>query len=189
MPSGAYANRLEVVLADADEINAAHGNLRTGNAGRQYGLGALNRAVVVMCVSSWESYVEEVVRECLNLLRPPAPPLGLWPAHNATVRNQIGRFNNPNVQQTQMLIQDCIGLVNITTSWSWQRTTPQRARERLEEAIGYRHQIAHGVTPRPVIHNQRYASRLPAFFRKLGAKTDAGLTAYLGSDYGIVTGW
>ncbi len=30
------------------------------------GLGALNRAVVVMCVSAWESYIEEVVRESIE---------------------------------------------------------------------------------------------------------------------------
>ena len=189
MPSNAYNDRLETVLADADEINTGHGTLRTGNPGRQFGLGALNRAVVVMCVSAWEAYVEEVVKECLGILRPAAPPLGVWPAHNASVRSQVGRFHNPNVQLTQTLIRDCIGIDDITQYWSWHRSSPERVRERLDEAIKFRHRVAHGETPRPIIHNQQYAGRLPDFFRRLGKKTDAGITSYLHDEFGIDTGW
>jgi len=189
LPSNAYLTRLETVLADADELNEAHASLRTGVAGRQYGLGALNRAVVVMCISAWEAYIEEVVKECLGVLRPHTPPLGVWPGLNAAARSQVGRFNNPNVQNTRQLIRDCIGLADITASWAWQRTAPERAIERLEEAIRYRHEIAHGVTPRPIIHNQQYARRLPDFFRLLGSKTDEGISAYLRDDLGILTGW
>lgn len=189
MPSNAYNDRLETVLADADEINAGHASLTTGNRGRQYGLGALNRAVVVMCVSAWEAYVEEVVKECLGMLRPDTPPLGVWPAHNASVRSLVGRFNNPNVQKTRELLSQCIGLNDITNYWVWTGSSAQRARERLDEAIMIRHEVAHGVIPRPIIHNQQYASRLPNFFRNLGKKTDAGITSYLASDFGINTGW
>lgn len=188
MPSTAYTNRLESVLDDAAEIDAGHVQLRTGNPGRQYGLGALNRAVVVMCVSAWESYIEEVVKECLMLLKPPAPPLGVWPSLNATVRSQVGRFNNPNVQHTKDLLRDCIGIEDISRFWSWQATPPQRARDRLEEAILFRHQIAHGMTPRPIIHNG-YSARLPGFFRKLGQSTDATITSYLNTEFGVHTGW
>ena len=189
MSSVAYRTRLEPVLADADEINLGHVALRTGNRGRQHGLGALNRAVVVMCVSAWETYLEQVVEECIELLRPQAPPLGNWPAHRAVVRNQTGRFNNPTLQNTRSLIRDSIGLQDVSENWFWPGTSPERSRERLEEAITLRHQVAHGEMPRPIIHNQQYASRLPDFFRRLGTKTDEGITAYLLADYGVVTGW
>ena len=189
MPSTAYTHRLEVVLQDADEINQGHGTLRTGRPGRQFGLGALNRAVVVMCVSAWEAYIEEMLKESLEFIRPQAPPLGVWPALNASARSQIGRFNNPNVQKTKELVRDCLGLDDITQCWTWTRTQPARACERLEECITFRHQIAHGVTPRPIIHNQQYASRLPAFFRNLGRTTDNGITSYLNSTLGVHTGW
>ncbi len=189
MPSSALLNHLDVVLADAEEIDRAHRELRTGNAGRQYGLGALNRAMVVMCVSAWETYVEEVTKETLDLLRPTTPHLGVWPSHNASVRSLIGRFNNPNVQNTKNLIRECMGLGDVTQYWTWQGSTDQRACERLDEAIRLRHEIAHGVIPRPIIHNQQYASRLPGFFRKLGTRTDFGISAYLGNVLAINTGW
>lgn len=189
MPSKSYTNRLETVLADADEINIGHQGLRTGNAGRQYGLGALNRAVVVMSVSAWETYLEEVLKEVLVMLKPPQPPLGVWPSMNALARSQIGRFNNPNVQNTKDLFRDCIGLEDISFHWRWKHNDPQKACRRLEEAIRYRHHIAHGVVPRPVIHNQQYARRLPIFFRKLGNATDTGITKYFANHLGIATGW
>ncbi len=84
-------------------------------------------------------------------LRPPAPPLGVWPALNATVRGQIGRFNTPNVDNVRTLLSDVIGLPNIQLHWTWQNNTSAQAVARLGLAMDLRHQIAHGVNPRPVV--------------------------------------
>src|SRR5262245_28615509 len=74
MPSNAYTGHLLPLLRDAEELDEAHEELRTGAPGRQYGLASLNRATVVMCVSAWEAYIEELVRESLTALRPIAVP-------------------------------------------------------------------------------------------------------------------
>ena len=189
MASNAYSNHLVVLLKDATELDAAHCQLRTGQVGRQWRLGALNRAVVVMCVSAWESYVEEVLRESLDASRPAPPTLmGNWPALNASARTQIGRFNNPNSQKVRELISDSIGLADVSQHWAWQNTTPQQARDRLDQALTLRHQIAHGVNPRPTIHNG-HSSRLPGFFRILGKKTDHAIRDYLVNALGIAFPW
>src|ERR1700732_3834642 len=109
MASKAYSAHLQILLGDAEELDAAHRKLRTRKRGRQWGLGALNRAVVITCVSSWEAYIEKLIIESLELLRPAAPPLGLWPALNASVRSDIGRFNNPNAENTRRLFADSLG--------------------------------------------------------------------------------
>jgi hypothetical protein len=75
LPSKAFVEHLEQLLLDADELDDAHTELRTGNPGRQYGLASLNRAIVVMSVSAWESYVEELMRESVLALRPPGSPV------------------------------------------------------------------------------------------------------------------
>lgn len=62
MASNAYNDYLAELLADAQEINDAHKKLRTGKKGRQWGLGGLNRAVVVMSVSAWEAHVQTQLR-------------------------------------------------------------------------------------------------------------------------------
>ena len=76
MPSNALSVHLDQLLTDATELDTIHTQLRTGLPGRQYGLASLNRAAVVISVSAWESYVEELMRESLEALRPAAPPPG-----------------------------------------------------------------------------------------------------------------
>src|SRR2546428_1974876 len=104
MPSIAFTQHLLVLLEDADEPLDAHSSLRTGKPGRQWGLGSLNRAVVVMCVSAWESYVEQIIIEAINAIRPVPAALANWPVLNSGARTLIGRFNNPNVENVRNLI-------------------------------------------------------------------------------------
>jgi hypothetical protein len=141
-----------------------------------------------MCVSAWEAYIEELVRESLNALRPAAPPLGVWPALNAAVRGQLGRFNTPNTDQVRMLISDALGLQDVHHSWTWRSCTSEQAVQRLGLATDLRHRIAHGVNPRAIIHNS-YSKRLPEFFRRLGLCTDDAVRQHLVNVLGVPNPW
>src|SRR5207248_9053492 len=118
-------------LRDAVHLRDTAGQLPVGTPARPLRVAALNRAVVVICASAWEAYIEELVREGLNVLRPAAPPFGLWPIHNASVRGQLGRFNNPNTENIRMLISDAVGLQDIQGSWAWQNCMSAQAVQRL----------------------------------------------------------
>jgi hypothetical protein len=149
---------------------------------------ALNRAIVVTCASAWEAYLEELVREALNALRPPAPPLGAWPTLNATVRGHLGRFNNPNTENIRLLLSDSLGLQDIQKTWVWRNCTSAQAVQRLTDAMNLRHQIAHGVHPRPIV-STFYSSQLPAFFRRLARCTDRAVRDHLKNVLGITNPW
>ena len=139
--------------------------LRTGNPGRQYKLASLNRAVVIATVSAWESNVEQLVRESVFALRPAGPPFAdPWPALNAYVTGRLGRFNTPNQHNVEELIRSCLGLSNVHHTWTWRNCTSVQAVQRLDGAMDFRHRIAHGVNPRPTVHNL-YSSKLPEFVR------------------------
>jgi hypothetical protein len=176
------------LLEDAAHLLTASTQLPVGIPGRPSRMTALNRAVVVICVSAWEAYIEALVREALDLLRPPAPPLGLWPALNATVRGQLGRFNNPNTENIRLLISDAIGLQDIQTSWAWQNCTSAQAVQRLTDAMSLRHQIAHGVNPRPIV-SSLYSNQLTDFFQRLGRCTDRAVRDHLEQILGIANPW
>jgi hypothetical protein len=176
------------LLRDAKDLDEAHGRLRTGKPGRQYKLAALNRAVVVMCVSAWEAYVEELVRESVIAMRPAAAPLGTWSAHHASILGQLGRFNNPNMENVRMLLSDAIGLPDVHQSWVGRNCTSAQTIQRLAAAMRLRHQIAHGVNPRPVVRNE-YSSKLPNFFRRLGQATDQAVRNHLVNVIGLVNPW
>jgi hypothetical protein len=187
MPSTAYTDHLLVLLKDAEELGDAHKKLRTGKVGRQWGLGALNRAVVVISVSAWEAYVEAVVKEAVEALKPTVPQLGAWPTLKAQVQSKVARFNNPNTEQVRGLFEE-IGLLDVTSAWHWNSVDVVRARQRLAEALKSRHEIAHGVNPRPTIHNKD-ANKLPGFFRRLGECTDRAVKQHLVQELGIVAPW
>jgi hypothetical protein len=189
LPSDAFGNHLEQLLRDAEELDDAHTALSTGNPGRQYGLASLNRAIVVVSVSAWESYVEELMREAVLALRPPGPPFGAaWPALNAYVMGLLGRFNTPNPINVEQLIRNSLGLVDVHLSWTWKNCTPAQAVQRLTDAMNYRHQIAHGVNPRPIIHHN-YSSQLPNFFRRLARCTDEAVRNHLANVHGLAAPW
>ncbi|NLY01519.1 MAG: hypothetical protein GXY83_35960 [Rhodopirellula sp.] len=188
MPSNAYTNHLLELLRDADEIDQAHTRLRTRRRGRQWGLGGLNRAAVIACVSAWEAYIEAILVESLNALRPTGGPAGVWSALNANARGLIGRFNNPNVQKTAELFNDAIGLADVTMGWSWRNRSRTQARSRLDEIVRLRHQVAHGVNPRPLVHNTE-VRRMPGFFRRLGSCTDRVVRAHLVNTLHILNPW
>lgn len=132
--------------------------------------------------------MEELVRESLTVLRPPAPPLGVWPALNASVRGQLGRFNNPNTENIRLLISDALGLQDIHTFWAWQNCTSAQAVQRLADVMTLRHQIVHGVNPRPVVPAFQ-ANQLPNFFRRLARYTDGAVRNHLVNVLGIANPW
>jgi len=188
VPSNAFSGHLDQLLKDATELDAIHTQLRTGLPGRQYGLASLNRAAVVISVSAWESYVEELMRESLAALRPPAPPLGHWPALSAFIGGELGRFHTPNAQNVANLINRCLGLPDVRTSWGWRNCTSAQAEDILNAALALRHEIAHGVNPRPVIHNN-YSNWLPGFIRRLARCTDAAVRNHLTTTLGSPDPW
>jgi hypothetical protein len=187
LPSNAFSVHLEELLMEAKELANIHRRLRTGKRGRQRGLSSLNRAALVMSVSAWESYVEELMRESLQALRPPAPPLSAWPALSAYVLGLLGRFNTPNQVNVEQLIRNCLSLADVYLSWAWQNCTSAQAVQRLKEVMTSRHEIAHGVNPRPIIHNETSA-QLPDFFLRLAHCTDDAVRNQLITVHGV-TPW
>jgi len=188
LPSNAFSVHLSELLLDAEELDNAHTRLRTGTSGRQYGLVSLNRAALGMSVSAWESYVEELMRESIQILRPPALPFGAWQVLNAYVTGLVRSFHTPNRENVERLLRNYLGLADVHLLWSWQNCTSAQAVQRLTDAMAFRHQIAHGVNPRPTIHNS-YSSQLPDFFRRLARCTDNATRNHLVNAHGVATPW
>lgn len=188
MPSNAFTGHLFNLLEDAENLDAAYDRLKTGKPGPQSELVALNRAAVVICVSAWEAYVEELVRESVVAMWPTVPPVGAWSVHNAWILGQLGRFNNPNMENVRTLISDAIGLQEVHQSWVWQNCTSAQAIHRLAAAMRLRHQHAHGVNPRPMVRNA-YSSQLPDFFLGLGRSTDRAVRNLLVNVIGLAHPW
>jgi hypothetical protein len=188
VPSNAYVGRLVPLLRDAEELNDAYTQLQGVPALQPFATPALNRAVVVMCISAWEAYIEELVREALQTLHTPVPHPGLVQALTELLRDDLDRFNTPSAGNVQSLLRQTIGVADIRRSWYWPGMTITQAGSALGLALNLRHQIAHGAHPRPVVHNH-YTSQLPDFFRRLGRRTDAAVRNRLVNHHGIPVPW
>ncbi len=188
MPSNAYSGRFIPLLRDAEELNDAYTQLQAVPATRHFATEALNRAVVIVCLSAWEAYVEELVRESLQALHAPVPHPGLVRALDALLGDDLDRFNTPSAGNVQSLLRQTIGVADIRRSWYWPGMTIAKAGSDLGQALSLRHRIAHGAHPRPVVHNH-YTSQLPDFFRRLGRKTDATVRHRLVHQHAILAPW
>jgi hypothetical protein len=128
------------------------------------------------------------MREALQALQPPTLPLGAWQVLNAYVTGLLRNFNTPTRDNVERLIRNCLGLVDVHLSWVWQNCSSAQAVQRLAEAMTFRHQIAHGVNPRPTIHNYQ-SRRLPDFFHRLARCTDAAVRHHLVHVHGVTAPW
>ena len=186
--SNALGSHLVNLLQDPEDLLDVASQLPANYPGRQQHQEALNRSVIVTAVSAWEAFVEAIVRESIDLLCPPAPLLGPWPTHKAAILGQLGRFNTPDLENVRSLLSNALGLPNIPHFWAWQNVTTTQARDRLAEVMKLRHEVAHGVHPRPNVASF-YASTVPDFFREMGRCTDRAVRHHLVNVLGIANPW
>ena len=70
MASNSLNGHLLPLLKEGEYLSALVLRVDPGDAEGPLKIAALNRAVVIACVSSWEAYIEELVRESLAAVRP-----------------------------------------------------------------------------------------------------------------------
>ncbi len=189
MPSRAFTQHFLVLMDDVEELLKAHHDLKSGKPGRQWGIGALNRSAVVMALSCWEQYVESLAIEVVDLQQPAVTSGTGWPALKTTVTSAAKRMNTPNPYNVRTLLCDACGIPDVTAAWGWRycRNVADNRRA-LEDLVGLRGQIAHGVNPRPIVHNGQ-ARDVVTLLRHLAAATDAAISLHLTTGLHLPKPW
>jgi len=188
LSSRALSTVFRPLRSDALDLIGAHQTGATGIQGRQWNLSGVNRAIVVVSVASWQAYIEAVVKECLDELKPAGSQLGVWPALNASGRSAVGRLNTPNSQNVIKIFSECLGLNGIRQYWRWQANTPTQSVDRLDSYLRIRHKVAHGSIPRPQVQHSQ-AKTISKFFERLAEKTDSGLATEMNAAHGTNLLW
>jgi hypothetical protein len=148
----------------------------SGSPGRPTGNnGPLLRSALVLLVTAWENYVEQVLMEAVDHVTPviAANPRLLSPYLQTAVArkakdsvwdvvgdgwlkvarkrldHEIGSFNNAAGRQVNELVDQVLGLEAILDSVSWQAVSPAKAQADLTELVNdIRGEIVHrGTTP------------------------------------------
>jgi hypothetical protein len=186
----------EPVMTDVRELQIAHHQLRTGERGRQWGLGGVNRGAVALILSAWEAYVEDVALECVDAIRPatatasvPAAwPHDAWPALRATTVAETRRLHTPSAQNVRNLFRTATGLADVTARWVWRGCANATALAKLDDLLTLRHQIVHGIVPRPNVQ-YKYVLWAQLFIERVVERTDEVLRDHLVTSLGVAAPW
>jgi len=157
---------------------------------------------IVILVAAWNAYINNLIRAFYKLCSNPQDRKydSILTIANQNSESLMGRFNNPNSNNTHNILMQCTGY----DPWNdWQWTTKnmdgKTIRNRLDEIIKIRHSIAHGFSmPKfqwnvDISGRPRLTSKLVnwnrLFFNNLVTITDNGLKDHIINEIGIRKPW
>jgi len=205
-------HRFHELLGYVDQLIDIHDRLQEGR-GRRYRQEALHRSGVVLVVAAWEGYVENALKEAVDLIEASigegtTHPLAL-PAVKAVkqfkklVTADVDQFHTPSPENTVCLYKRSLG-IDPSDYWIWRHPRRQwdkgESMKVMNEWLKIRHSIVHGASLPENIDWLKGPSGQPRLilglladckktFEHFAAKTDKALGSFLGSNYGISETW
>jgi hypothetical protein len=175
----ASGSRFDANASDAARLLDIHTRVGGPRAGRRdAALQALNRAGLILVCAVWQVYCEDVVAEARERLArasaeaipasrrvPPAPALTGENGWHAAASREV-----------DALFADELGLARVSDGWYWTGMSAARAREKLDQLIVLRGDVARRRAMRV---RRREVAGLLNHTRRLAAKTDACVEAFL----------
>lgn len=102
----------------------------------------LKRAGLVMALTAWETFVEDLIHEVVMGGNPHTDAGHAERFMQARLQEELNRFHNPASGKTQKLFRDYAG-VDVTKQWKWPGYEPAAAKKKLDELLGIRGEIVH----------------------------------------------
>lgn len=205
------ASKFADQLKHVDQLIEIHGKLQSGR-GRRHEQDALHRAGVVMTVAAWQSYVESVIREALDVLNGSFNQQGAqapaWAIHGfkiqrAAIEVMIKKFNTPSAVNVRDIFRDSLGF-NPWPHWTYRRGprtwTEREVRKRTDDWVLVRHSVAHGFAlPRDIgwLQGRNGQSRLnldllrkcKKHFEHVVQVTDGAFGSFIGAEHQLPAPW
>ncbi|EJB0393806.1 hypothetical protein MUJ57_001522 [Vibrio parahaemolyticus] len=117
----------------------------------------LNQTYVFHLVAHWQDFVESLVRRKFTDIKSDSGSHPLDNLLTQNVENKLKRFNTPNTKNIDQLLKDTLGLTTVTTCWDTEDFSRVQAKERLDDILLSRHQIAHkGLTSRELSYESNF---------------------------------
>jgi hypothetical protein len=102
----------------------------------------LKRAGLIMAMTAWETYVEDWVTEAADVRLAVLTDLSIGAFVRGKLEDEIKRLHNPNAEKTIQLFRDYAGM-DLTQHWAWNNYEPKLVRERLNQYLKLRGDVAH----------------------------------------------
>src|SRR5690606_16294045 len=123
----------EILLEDFDAANA-HPPLERSEV--------LKRAGLVMALTAWETFVEDLLRETLESRLALVLDFPLADLVRGRLEADIKHLHNPNSEKTRRLFLDYLD-IDVTESWRWPGFEPSAARKNLDRLLKIRGDAVH----------------------------------------------
>lgn len=102
----------------------------------------LKRAGLVIALTAWETYVEDLIEEVVVEGNPQAASGHAERFMLARLKEELNRLHNPTSDKTRKLFLDYAG-VDVAKQWKWANYDPASAKKKLDELLAARGAIVH----------------------------------------------
>ncbi|MBE3705408.1 hypothetical protein HJ207_23360 [Vibrio parahaemolyticus] len=167
-------NDFELAISDSEELTACYDSLNyCDSASRPPEV--LKRASLIMTLTAWETYVEDIVTELINNKYGMVMGSQIGNVITGRLNEHLKTFNNPDSKKTKDLFQEFFGL-DVTESWVWGNFhTAKDTRTALNSWLRKRGEAVHRAhTDKQSSHiiKRDEVDKCIRFFRELVAVTD-----------------
>lgn len=105
---------------------------------------SLKKASLIMALTAWETYVEDLVTELFEQKFSLVMGSTLGNFAQRQLKERLKQFHNPDSRKTKQLFEEFFG-IDVTEYWVWNNVFPKDAREQLNKWISIRGNAVHRV--------------------------------------------
>lgn len=135
---------------------------------------ALKKASLIMTLTAWETYVEDVITELFNAKFSVVKGSTLGNFAEKQLNERLKQFHNPDSRKTKQLFEEFFG-VDITESWKWNNILPKNARTQLNKWISIRGDAVHRIqvdASQPQVIRKDELTKCIRFVEEIAKATD-----------------
>jgi len=166
-------------ISDAEELISCYDSMNTDNFTNQPPE-VLKRATLIMTLTAWETYVEDVASELIEAKYGMVMGSQVGNIINNKLREHLKVFNNPDSKKTKDLFFEFFG-IDVTETWIWGNYhTAKDTKTALNSWLKKRGEAVHRAqTDKQSIHivKRDELDKCIRFFRELVDVTDKTLMA------------
>jgi len=135
---------------------------------------ALKKAALILILTAWETYVEDVATELFEQKFGVLKGCSLGAFAEKQFKERLKFFHNPNSKKTKNLFEEFFD-IDVSEHWKWNNVMPSDAREQLNIWISKRGEAVHrsnvGTNQADIVKKAELPKCLN-FFTELASVTD-----------------
>jgi len=134
-------NNFKLAISDAKELAACYDLMNEKD--NSIPPDALKRAALIMALTAWESYVEDIAAEIFDNKFGVLKGCHIGNYLDRQFSSKLKMFHNPGSQKTKEIFEEFFG-INVTESWIWGNYhAPKEAKNALDDWLKRRGEAVH----------------------------------------------